>query len=286
MFRGARFCAAVLTVAATTGVIACGSPVSSAQGPGASRQMTGSPHRGGSGSAGTGGRSADNIVLTGLPCIPIAAWPGWSEIYTQCASPNHALAQMTNISNSSGWDVVLLFQVPLGEELRWSISPPYEGSQPISTVMEKVFPRPLQSGYALVPPGSTLTSESVNGTPVHLTFRIDYPATAEEVTTAELVGMVEDEINPLGSEAQAIANCANAVNNLPTQINQWRPSSPDFWATVANLPACYHAFHTAAAAISKDDETTVIDDAADGTRGFFEDLLSKLGLLGVEDLFH
>ncbi|HTX27657.1 MAG TPA: hypothetical protein VME19_11620 [Streptosporangiaceae bacterium] len=248
--------------------------------------MTSNPHHGGSGSAGNGGRSAGNIVLTGVSCFPIAAWPGWSEIYTQCASPNHTLARMTNISNSSGWDVVLVFQVPPGEELRWSISPPYGGSEPISTVMEKVFPRPLQPGYALVPPGSTLTSESVNGTPVHLVFRIDYPATAEEVTTAELVGIVQDEINPLGAEEQAIANCALAVNNLPEQINQWRPSSPDFWATVANLPACYHAFHTAAAAISKDDETTVIDDAADGTRGFFEDLLSKLSLLGVEDIFH
>lgn len=123
---------------------------------------------------------------------------------------------------------------------------------------------------AVVPPGATLSATSSDGTAIHLDISVDFSTTTENVTAMGLVDVVQDKVNPVESEAQAIVTCANYVRSLPEQINQSQPSSPEFWNNFA----------------SDGGEATVIDDAAEETGGFFDNVLPKLISLVSDTIFH
>jgi hypothetical protein len=215
------------------------------------------------------------------PCSPIAALQGWSGVYSACASSDGTLTELTNTSD---WEVLLL-AVPAGASVPHMNVTLGQGSQLEELVEQTEFAEPTGSAYALVPPHATLTSTSLTGVPVHLDVSIDFTLTAENVTAMGLVDVVQDKVNPVGSEARAIVTCAAYVQHLPEQINQSQPSSPDFWNNFANTAQCYNAFNTASVAIGGG-EAAVIDDAAEETKGFFDDVLPELVSLVTETVFH
>lgn len=286
MLRSARLAVIVCVITSLAALTACGSsgnggtsgstdPVGSSALQGSGSQGSGSPD------GNTGSGSPDSSSgLASPPCNPVEPLAGWSGIYDACVSSNGTFTQLTN---NSDWEVLLL-QVPAGGSVPHLNVTLGQGGQLEELVEQTEFREPIGSAYALVPPHATLTSTSVDGTPVHLDISIDFTFTAQNVTAMGLVSLIQDKVNPVGSEASAIVNCAEYVHSLPEQINQSQPSSPSFWNNFVNTAQCYDAFRTASAAIGVG-ETAVIDDAAAETSGFFDEILPKLVGLVSETIF-
>jgi len=135
--------------------------------------------------------------------------------------------------------------------------------------------------YAVVPPGSTLTTTSPYG--VHLYVEVSSRDTTENVTALGIVDAVNGLIDPAGADMQSIEDCANWVGRS-TQLSAWQPDSPNFWQQVAGIPTCYDALNKVADAASTD-EDSVIQIAEKFTTDFFESILPKLGSLVTEHIF-
>lgn len=283
MLRRTPFAAVVVAIAITTGMTAYGSAGNSGQARAAVLPIT---NRHDIGESSDVGRSARADRSTGADesfCNPISTLRGWSGIYSACASATGAFTQLTNKSESG----VLLLWVPAGESIPYmSISAPQTGWGLLNLVEEREFSVPIR-GYLSsveVPPESTLTSISLSG-PVHLYIAVDFSATLVNIAATGLFDVVQDSVNPLASKAAAIVACAEYVSSLHRQLNLWRPNSPEFWNNFAIVADCSNAFKGWSEAIGGGGKTTIIEDAARDTDGFFDDVLPKLISLLGEDVF-
>jgi hypothetical protein len=271
---GVRLAAVGLAVVIGAGLIAaCTSSGGNGSSAGAGSGGSSSPQ--GSGSPSSSGLAAPP------PCNSISPLAGWVGIYTACDNSSGTFTQLTN---NSEWDVLLL-QVPSGAVLpHMTVSLP-QGSSLADLVEQAEFGNPVGSDYAVVPPGATLSSMSPDSTPVHLDVGVDFTETGENVTAMGLVDVVADKVNPAQSEAEAIVTCADYVRSLPQQINQSQPSSPEFWNNFSSAAECHSAFSSASDALDSG-ESTILEDAADATGDFFDDILPKLVSLVSEMIFH
>jgi len=266
MFRGRIFVAAVFAVVITAGLAVCGPAQAHASAPRAS-----SLHA----------ATASHRTSALTPCSSIRTIPGWFGIYSACSSVNGEFLQLTN---TSVWDVLYL-QVRYPSSVYMTISTPRTDSALMDLAEELEFPARTGSTYALVPPGATLSTWSVNRTPVRLFISVENYYTTWNVAASGLVSAIQDHVLPLWSEAESIIACADYVHSLPRPINQWKPNSPEFWNSFANVASCYDAFHGWSEALGGVGEKAIIDDAEHDTAPFFDNLLKFIDLVG-EDIFH
>jgi hypothetical protein len=262
MFRGRSFAAVVIAVVITAGLAVYGSGQAASAATQAGRQ-----HR------------APAAPL----CLHFANLQGWSGIYWACRSFNGTYLQVTN---TSVWDVLEL-QVPQGELLPlMTISAPNTGSGLLNLAEEEEIPHPNGGSYALVPPGSTLIATAWSDEPLRMLISVNYAETALDVTAAGLVDAVKDHVAPGWSEAESIVSCAESVHSLPRQINQWLPSTVQFWNSFAQVASCYSAFRGWSEAIGGGGEKAVIKGAEVATDSFWDDLLPDLVDFIDETIFH
>jgi hypothetical protein len=190
-----------------------------------------------------------------------------------------------DLINTSIWEVLRL-QVPSDAPGQSMVELDPGGSDLAAQVERTEFPRPVTSVVtAVVPPGASVVSGSVNATPAQLLVSIDYPATTANVAAMGLTGIVLDKVEPVQSEVQAIVDCANYVRSQSAQISQWMPTSLAFWDTFANVSDCHTALSGASKALhdgESDTAGTAIDRLAGFTEDFFSDILPKIIGLGAD----
>jgi hypothetical protein len=263
MFRGRIFAAAAFAVMITAGLTA-----------------TESIQAGGFG-AKNGSLHAVTVAYrtpASPSCSPIPSIAHWSWVYSACESVNDTFLRLTN---TSVWDDLLL-QVRYPSRVHLTITWPETDSPLLDLVEELEFPASIGSYAVLVvPPGSTLSATSLNGTPVRLFISVDQYYTPWNVAAEGLVDTVQDYVAPGLSEAESILACSKYVHSLPGQLNQWQATSPEFWNSFANAIQCRGAFHGWSELIGGG-EKGIIDDAEHDTDPFFDNLFKFIDLAGEE----
>jgi hypothetical protein len=265
MFRGRTFAVAAFAVVITAGLTAS-----------ASAQAAGSGRQAASLHAVTMSYQKPASPL----CLQMTNLRGWGGIYSACTSISGTYLRLTN---TSVWDDLIL-QVRRPSAAFLVVSEPDTGSALLNLAEELEFPGRVSTNEVVVPPGSTLTATSLNESIVRLSISVDQYHTPWNVAAEGLADTIQGHVFPAWSEADSIVGCANYVHSLPGQLNQWQPSSPEFWNSMVSALQCRDAFH-GWSDLFGGGEKTIIDDAEHDTDPFFDYLFRFLDLAG-EEIFH